>query len=93
MLRCLGLPPLPLWGVNGKLKTLRKFGAALRRQELEAQIRALGIKPGEGSKKPERAAKYRGPQGELSTGVGRHGRLAKEATDAGEDIERFRVQP
>lgn len=50
-------------GVNGKLKTLRN--AALRRQELEAQIRALGIKPGEGSKKPERAAKYRGPQGEL----------------------------
>ena len=59
-----------MWGVNGKLKTLRKFGAALRRQELEAQIRALGIKPGEGSKKPERAAKYRGPQGELWTGVG-----------------------
>jgi DNA-binding protein H-NS len=36
----------------------------------EAATTPIGIKPGEGSKKPERAAKYRGPQGELWTGVG-----------------------
>ena len=48
-----------------------------RRLQLEAEIRALGFKPGEGKKKPDRAVKYRGPQGE--DGGWRYGRLAEEA--------------
>ena len=64
-----------------------------RRLQLEAEIRALGFKPGEGKKKPDRAVKYRGPQGEVWTGVGAMAGWLKKLKDAGEDIERFRVQP
>jgi DNA-binding protein H-NS len=61
-----------------------------RRLQLEAEIRALGF---EGKKKPDRAVKYRGPQGEVWTGVGAMAGWLKKLKDAGEDIERFRVQP
>jgi DNA-binding protein H-NS len=64
-----------------------------RRLQLGAEIRALGFKPGEGKKKPDRAVKYRGPQGEVWTGVGAMAGWLKKLKDAGEDIERFRVQP
>ena len=40
---------------------------------------------GEGRKKPERAAKYRGPHGELWTGVGAMAGWLKKLKDAGED--------
>jgi hypothetical protein len=48
------------------------FNAAkdARRLQPEAEIRSLGFKPGEGRKKPERAPKYVGPNGEVWTGVG-----------------------
>ena len=43
------------------------------------EIRALGFKPSEGKKKPDRAVKYRGPQGRGLDGGWRYGRLAEEA--------------
>jgi len=57
------------------------FNAAkdVRRLQLEAEIRALGFKPSEGKKKPDRAVKYRGPQGRGLDGGWRYGRLAEEA--------------
>lgn len=62
-----------------------------KRQELEAAIRALGFKPGEAIKKPERAPKYRGPGGEIWTGVGAMANWLKKLKDAGEDVEKYRV--
>lgn len=62
-----------------------------RRQELEAEIRAMGFTPGEGKKKPDRLPKYRGPQGEIWTGVGAMAGWLKKLKDAGEDIEKYRV--
>lgn len=63
-----------------------------RRQDLEAEIRSWGFKPGEAVKKPAAAPKYRGPNGEAYSG---RGALPKWATDAGvtnkEEMERFRV--
>jgi DNA-binding protein H-NS len=41
-----------------------------RRSELEAELRGLGFKPGEGKKKAGRTAKYVGPNGEVWTSVG-----------------------
>lgn len=64
-----------------------------RRQELEAEIRGWGFKPGEAVKKPAATPKYRGPNGEPYSG---RGALPKWATDAGvttkEGMEQFRVQ-
>ena len=68
-------------------------GKDARRLQLAAEIRALGFKPSEGKKKPDRAVKYRGPQGEVWTGVGAMAGWLKKLKDAGEDIERFEVQP
>ena len=62
-----------------------------RRQDLEAQIRALGFKPGEGKKKPERAPKCRGPNGEVWTGVGAMASWLRKLKDAGQDVEAYRV--
>lgn len=62
-----------------------------RRQQLEAEIRALGFKPGEGKKKPERAAKYVGPNGEAWSGVGAMATWLRKLKEAGENIERYRV--
>src|ERR1700738_5256289 len=64
-----------------------------RRLQLEAEIRALGFKPGEGKKKPERAPKYRGPNDEVWTGVGAMAGWLKKLKDAGGDMETFRLQP
>jgi len=55
-----------------------------RRLQLESEIRALGFKPGEGKKKPDRAVKYRGPQGAVWTGVGAMAGWLKKLKDAGE---------
>jgi DNA-binding protein H-NS len=54
-------------------------------------ISGLHDPAGEGKKKPDRAVKYRGPQGEVWTGVGAMAGWLKKLKDAGEDIERFRV--
>jgi hypothetical protein len=54
-------------------------GKDARRLQLAAEIRALGFKPSEGKKKPDRAVKYRGPQGRGLDGGWRYGRLAEEA--------------
>ncbi|MCW0221106.1 MAG: H-NS histone family protein [Prosthecobacter sp.] len=69
------------------------FSAAkdARRLQLEAEIRSLGFKPGEGKRKPERAAKYRGPNGEVWSGVGAMASWLRKFKEAGEDIERYRV--
>ena len=56
-------------------------------------ISGLRDPAGEGEKKPDRTVKYRGPQGEVWTGVGAMAGWLKKLKDAGEDIERFRVQP
>lgn len=63
----------------------------LRRVELEAEIKAMGFTPGAMAKKSVRI-KYRGPNGEAWSGVGALAGWLKKLRDAGEDIERFRVQ-
>jgi DNA-binding protein H-NS len=63
----------------------------LRRQALEAEIKTLGFKPGEGKKKPARMAKYVGPNGEVWTGVGAMASWLRKLKEAGEDIERYRA--
>lgn len=69
------------------------FNAAkdARRQQLEAEIRQLGFVPGEGKKKPERAAKYVGPNGEVWSGVGAMATWLRKLKEAGEDVERYRA--
>ncbi len=69
------------------------FNAAkdARRLQLEAEIRSLGFKPGEGRKKPERAPRYVGPNGEVWTGVGAMASVLRKLKEAGEDIERYRA--
>lgn len=62
-----------------------------RRLHLEAEIRALGFKPGEPKKKPGRMPKYVGPNGEVWTGVGAMASWLRKLKDAGQDIERYRV--
>jgi DNA-binding protein H-NS len=75
------------------LRITAEFNAAkdARRQELESQIRALGFKPGEGKKKPERMPKYRGPNGEVWSGVGAMASWLRKLKEAGEEIERYRT--
>src|ERR1700738_824498 len=69
------------------------FNAAkdARRLQLEAEIRALGFKPGDGKKKSGRMAKYVGPNGEVWTGVGAMASWLRKLKEAGEDIERYRT--
>lgn len=69
------------------------FNAAkdARRLQLETEIRQLGFKPGEGKRKPERAAKYRGPNGEVWSGVGAMASWLRKLKEAGEDIERYKT--
>lgn len=62
-----------------------------RRLELEAEIKALGFRPGEVMRKPDRAVKYRGPNGETWSGVGAMASWLKKLQEAGEDIERYRT--
>lgn len=62
-----------------------------RRLQLEAEIRALGFKPGEGKRKPERPVKYRGPNGEVWSGTGAMASWLRRLQDAREDVERYRV--
>lgn len=54
-----------------------------RRLQLEAEIRALGFKPGEGKRKPDRPVKYRGPGGRNLVGYWRHGLVAAQAQGGG----------
>jgi DNA-binding protein H-NS len=70
------------------------FSAAkdARRVELEAEIRQLGFTPGEAKRKPDRAVKFRGPNGETWSGVGAMAGWLKKRQEAGEDIEKFRVR-
>jgi DNA-binding protein H-NS len=83
---------LPL---EAKLKAYSEITAVLnaakevRRSQLEAEIRGLGFKPGEGKKSVK--VKYRGPSGETWSGVGAIAGWLKKLKDAGEDIEKYRV--
>ena len=60
-----------------------------RRQTLEAEIRALGFKPGTAKLKAK--ARYCGPSGEVWSGTGQMAGWLRSAKDAGEDIEAYRV--
>jgi hypothetical protein len=55
------------------------------------EIRQLGFKPGEGKRKPERAVKNRGPNGETWSGVGAMAYCRKKLQEAGEDIALYRT--
>lgn len=63
----------------------------LLRQALEAEIKTLGFRPGEGKKKPARMAKYVGPNGEVWTGVGAMAFWLRKVKEAGEDVEPYRA--
>jgi DNA-binding protein H-NS len=69
------------------------FNAAkdARRLQREAEIRALGFRPGEGKKKVERTAEYVGPNSEVWSGAGAMTSWLRKVKDAGQDIEEFRV--
>lgn len=84
---------LPL---DAKLKAYPEITASLnvakeaRRSQLEAEIRGLGFAPGQATKKTVKT-KYRGPNGEVWSGVGAMAGWLKKLKDAGEDVERYRV--
>jgi DNA-binding protein H-NS len=69
------------------------FNAAkdARRLQLEAEIRALGFRPGDGKKKAGRTAKYVGPNGEVWSGAGATASWLRKLKEAGQDVEQFRV--
>jgi DNA-binding protein H-NS len=52
-------------------------------------ISGLHDPAGEGKKKPDRAVKYRGPQGEVWTGAGAMAGWLKKLKDAGEVLKGF----
>lgn len=58
--------------------------------QLEAEIRALGFKPGEGKRKPERPVEYRGPKRRGLVRGRRNGVLATPPSTGREDIEKYR---
>ena len=62
-----------------------------RRSQLEAEIRSLGFRPGDAKRKPDRAVKYRGPNGETWSGTGAMASWLKKLQDAGADIEKYRA--
>ncbi len=71
-----------------------EFNAAkdARRQQLEAEIKLLGFRPGE-ARKVQSAPKYRGPNGEAYSGRGALPNWAKQAgVTTKEGMEQFRVK-
>lgn len=65
-----------------------------RRQELEAEIKSLGFKPGEGKKPPAVAAKYRSKKDPAKTWAGRGAEptwLKKEMAESGLTLDDFRA--
>jgi len=73
-----------------------EFNAAKdkRRQELEAEIRSLGYKPGEGKKAPSAAVKFRSQRDPSKTWAGRGAEptwLKKEKQESGLAIDAFKV--
>ena len=60
-----------------------------RRQALEAEIKALGCRPG--GVKPKAKVRYRGPNGETWAGVGAMASWLKKLKESGQDIETYRV--
>lgn len=65
-----------------------------RRQELEAEIRALGFKPGEGRKMPTAAVKFRSRKDPSKTWAGRGAEptwLKQEMQASGLALEAFKA--
>lgn len=63
-----------------------------RRQELEAEIKSLGFKPGEAKKPPTVAAKYRSKKDPAKTWAGRGAEptwLKKEMAETGLPLDAF----
>jgi DNA-binding protein H-NS len=66
-----------------------------KRQELEAQIRALGFKPGEGKKAPTAAVKFRSKSDPARGWAGRGAEptwLKKEKEETGLPLNAFKVE-
>lgn len=66
----------------------------LRRQALEAEIRGLGFKPGEGKRAPPAAVKYRSLRDPSKTWAGRGVEpawLKAEMAETGKAIDAFRA--
>ncbi|TWA97544.1 H-NS family nucleoid-associated regulatory protein [Bradyrhizobium stylosanthis] len=65
-----------------------------RRLQLEAEIKALGFKPGEGKRPPSAAVKYRSLRDPSKTWAGRGAEptwLKAEMAESGKSLEAFRA--
>ncbi|WP_424632180.1 H-NS family nucleoid-associated regulatory protein [Bradyrhizobium sp. SYSU BS000235] len=65
-----------------------------RRQELEAEIRGLGFKPGEGKRPPSATVKYRSLRDPSKSWAGRGAEpnwLKAEMVESGKSLDAFRV--
>jgi DNA-binding protein H-NS len=73
-----------------ELTAIHNAGKEKRRQELRTELGSLTDRPMK-SKPAKVKVKYRGPNGETWSGVGAMAGWLKKLKDAGEDVERYRV--